>query len=315
MPLILAVAATAMPPQAYPVRVRSCGRWVEVKAPPKRAVSYGSNMTEMMLALDLSSRMRGVVSRSSRLDLATPAMFPKVRTLKEVGKTLSRELLVRKRIDFVFAGWGYGMSAGGDVTPNRLSPLGIPVYTLSESCVRVGRREPPTLGFLYRDLLNLGRIFGVEPRARSLVAGYRQRVAAATRWRQPAGRPAQVFIYSGGSRAAETGGRYAMATALIEAAGGRNIMHDLTTSWARTGWETVLDRDPDVIVLITAPGFVTTPEDMIAGLARNPAARVLKAVRDRRFVALSIDALTPGPRNIDAVEQLAGAFRAWGLRR
>lgn len=44
-----------------------------------------------------------------------------------------------------------------------------------------------------------------------------------------------------------------MPTALIEAAGGRNIMDDLETSWGYVSWEAVAERDPDFLILLDYP--------------------------------------------------------------
>ena len=69
------------------------------------------------------------------------------------------------------------MKVGGEVTPDTLAPFGIAVYELTESCIHVGARSGITIEDMYNDLLNLGRIFGIEARAQSLVADYRRQLA------------------------------------------------------------------------------------------------------------------------------------------
>ena len=99
-----------------------------------------------------------------------------------------------------------------------------------------------------------------------------------------------------------------MPTALIEAAGGRNIMDDLEKSWAEIGWEPVVERNPEVVVIVNY-GDVTA-EQKIAFLKGNPAFASIDAVRNDRFVVLEYVEATPGPRNIKAVEKLVAGF--WG---
>ena len=98
-----------------------------------------------------------------------------------------------------------------------------------------------------------------------------------------------------------------MPNALIEAAGGRNIMDDFDKSWGTVGWEAVVDRNPEVIVIVNY-GDVTAAEKR-AFIMENPAFADLDAVKNDRFVVLEYVAATPGPRNITAIKTLATAFR------
>lgn len=98
-----------------------------------------------------------------------------------------------------------------------------------------------------------------------------------------------------------------MPTALIEAAGGRNIMDDLEKSWAEISWEPVVERDPQVVVIVNY-GDVTA-DQKIGFMKTNPAFVGIDAVRNDRFVVLDYVEATPGPRNIRAVEKLVAAFR------
>ncbi len=79
----------------------------------------------------------------------------------------------------------------------------------------------------------------------------------------------RVFVYDSGEEAPFTAGAYAMPTALIEAAGGVNIMDDLEKSWAEVSWEPVVDRNPEVVVIVNY-GDVTA-EQKIAFMKENPA--------------------------------------------
>ena len=105
-----------------------------------------------------------------------------------------------------------------------------------------------------------------------------------------------------------TAGRYAMPTALIEAAGGINIMDDFEKSWGTVTWEEVVERDPEVIVIVNY-GDVTA-EEKRDFMMSNPAFENLTAVQNDRFVTLEYVEATPGPRNIKAVKKLKNAFWA-----
>ena len=161
---------------------------------------------------------------------------------------------------------------------------------------------------MYNDLLNLGRIFGVEDRARQVVDGYRAELAEFRAGLQTGDEPVRVFVYDSGQDAPFTAGRYAMPTAMIEAAGGRNIMDDYEKSWGNATWEAVVERNPEVVVIVNY-GEVTA-EQKREFMMSNPAFSDIDAVKNDRFVVLQYVEATPGPRNIEAIKTLAGAF--WG---
>lgn len=295
------------PALAFPVTVPSCNRQVTFDAPPARAIANDVNLLEMMLALGLRDRMVGYtgVSGWKTLDEELRAGIAELPELSAQYPT--REVLAGAEPDFFFAGWNYGMKVGGEVTPETLEPLGIKTYELTESCIHVGPKAKSSMQDMYADILNLGRIFGVEDRAAALVDGHKAKIAEITAGIDRS-RPLRVFVYDSGEETPFTAGAYAMPTALIEAAGGRNIMDDLDKSWATVAWEPVVERDPEVIVIVNY-GDVTA-EQKIAFLEGNPAFADIDAVRNDRYVVLEYVEATPGPRNIRAVEKLVAGF--WG---
>lgn len=288
--------------------VESCNRTVTFSEPPKRAISNDVNLTEMMLVLGLRDRMVGYTGISGWKTL-DEEMREGVAELPELSaKYPTKEVLIGADADFFFAGWNYGMKVGGEVTPDTLAPFGIDVYELTESCIHIGEKPKVSMEDMYNDLLNLGKIFGVEDRAEDLVAGYKAELADFKKVLTTGNAPLRVFVYDSGEDTPFTAGRYAMPTAMIEAAGGKNIVDDLDKSWATVGWETVVERNPEVIVIVNY-GDVTA-EQKRAFMMENPAFANLDAVKNDRFVVLEYVEATPGPRNIKAIKKLANAF--WG---
>ena len=301
----LLLSATAA--LAYPVTVKSCDREVTFDSAPSRAISNDVNLTEMMLVLGLRDRMVGYTGISGWKTL-DEEMRAGVAELPELSaKYPTKEVLAGAEPDFFFAGWNYGMKVGGEVTPETLAPFNIAVYELTESCIHIGPKAKSSMDDMYNDILNLGRIFGVEAKAKELVAGWQAQLAEATAGVDRS-KPLRVFVYDSGEEAPFTAGAYAMPTALIEAAGGVNIMDDLEKSWAEIGWEPVIERNPEVVVIVNY-GDVTA-EQKIAFMKENPAFAGIDAVKNDRFVVLEYVEATPGPRNIKAVEKLVAGF--WG---
>ncbi len=284
--------------------IESCNRKVTFDAPPERAISHDVNLTEMMLVLGLEDRMVGYTGISGWQTL-DEEMRAGVEALPELSaKYPSKEVLVGADADFFFAGWNYGMKVGGEVTPDTLAPFGIKVYELTESCAHIMDKGKASIEDMYADLMNLGRIFGVEARATALVEGYRAELAGLAKEQRTD--PPRVFVYDSGEDTPFTAGRYAMPTALIEAAGGVNIMADFDKSWATVTWEEVVERNPQVVVIVNY-GEVTAAQKR-AFMMSNPAFADLDAVKNNRFVTLEYVEATPGPRNIEAIRTLAEAF-------
>lgn len=288
----------------YPLTIQSCNREVTFKEAPKHAVSHDINMTQMMLALGLKSKMAGY-SGVSGWKSVTPEMQSLLDGLPELAaKYPSVETLLNANVDFFFAGWDYGMRVGGDLTPQTLQPLGINVYELTESCAFVMKRPAATLDDTYNDLRNLGKIFDVQDRANALIADMQNQVAE-IRKDLPADKP-RVFLYDSGEDRAMTSGRLGMPQALLDAAGGRNILDDVEASWTRVNWETVVERNPQVIVIVDYSEI--TAEQKIEFLLKNRALQSVDAIKNQRFIVIPYVQATPGIDNVLAVETLAKGF-------
>ncbi|MEN5046347.1 ABC transporter substrate-binding protein [Pseudomonas koreensis] len=302
--LLLCSAQAFAEATKYPLTIHSCNREVTFNEAPKHAVSHDINMTQMMLALGLKSRMAGY-SGVSGWKSVTPEMQSLLDGLPELAaKYPSVETLLNANVDFFFAGWDYGMRVGGDLTPQTLQPLGINVYELTESCAFVMKRPAATLDDTYNDLRNLGKIFDVQDRANALIADMQNQVAE-IRKDLPADKP-RVFLYDSGEDRAMTSGRLGMPQALIDAAGGRNILDDVDASWTRVNWETVVERNPQVIVIVDYSEI--TAEQKIEFLLKNPALQSVDAIKSQRFIVIPYVQATPGIDNVLAVETLAKGF-------
>ncbi|WLE62314.1 ABC transporter substrate-binding protein [Burkholderia plantarii] len=309
LPGLAMIMSMAMPASAaghYPVTIHSCNRSVRFERAPAHAVSNDVNLTGMMLALGLRERMAGYTGIGG-WKTATPALRAQLAGLPELARRYpALETLVAAGADLYVAGWNYGMRVGGPVTPESLARFGIASYELTESCSQVMPRPAASFDDVYADLRNLGAIFDVAPRAERQIAAMRARLDAVARALGPRAAPVRTFVYDSGGDKPFTAGRLAMPTALIRAAGGVNVMDDLGQSWAAVGWESVVARNPQAIVIVDYGA--ETAEQKIRSLTGNPALATIDAIRARRFVVIPYDAATPGVRNAEAVEAIARAL-------
>ncbi|MFG1668253.1 ABC transporter substrate-binding protein [Streptomyces sp. Y7] len=295
------------------VTLTNCGREVTYDKVPERVVTNDVGITELMFALGLEDRMAGFAMPDDKGDLAGVPWKDGYEKVKWLSKDqLTKENVLDARADLVFAGWNYGFREDGGFTPEALRKLGIPSYVLTESC-RNGRTDSsrgimPPLDALYADLTNLGKLFGVEQRAAALIADFKKQVAQ-VRAKAPKGaeRP-KVFLYDSGQDQPFTSGRFAAPEQIISEAGGTNVTHDVADSWTTVGWETVVERDPDVIVICDY-GDVSAERKREFLLSYGPL-RNVSAVRHQRIFVLDYVDLVESPRNPSAIARLGTYLRS-----
>ncbi len=307
-PVALATAM-ASGAAAQEVTVDNCGEPLVFDTAPERLVVHDMNMTDMAFALGLQDKIVGLTGITGwyktspdfdalRGDI--PELAPKYPTV---------ENLVAVEPDLFFAGWYYGMKPGGDVTPDTLEPFGIKTLVLTESCVHLDKDRPEaSMDLLFGDVLRLGKVMQVEDKAEALVSGWKEQLAAIEAKTAELPKP-RVFLLDGPADAPFTAGKFAIPDAMITAAGGENVTHDMDTSWGRTSWEAVAASNPEFLVLLdyqTGNGA----EDTFKFLQEHPVMSQTDAVKNERWIGLRYEELTPGPANIEAISKMARAMHS-----
>jgi iron complex transport system substrate-binding protein len=304
---LLAFASGSTGASGFPVTVDNCGQPLTFVQAPQRVVIQDINMSQMAFALQLQPAMVGVTGISgwyknipefTQQRGAIPELAPKYPTI---------ENLLAVNPDLFFAGWNYGLR--GDVTPQALAKFNIKTLILSESCIHVDNHRPrASLDLLYDDMIRLGKVFGKQEQAETLVSGWKQQVIEIQR-KIATQKPIKVFLYDSGEDKPYTSGAYAMPTAIIEAAGAKNVMDSLNTSWATTNWESVAAAEPEFIILVDYQTETTGDTDQRQlFLEQHPLMKHTRAVLHHRYLKLKYQELTPGPVNIDAIHKLAHAL-------
>lgn len=289
------------------ITVDNCGEPLVFDKAPERLIVHDMNMTDMAFALDLQDKIVGLTGitgwyktspKFDELRGDIPELAPKYPTV---------ENLVAAEPDVFFAGWYYGMKPGGDVTPDTLAPFGIKTMILTESCVHLDKDRPEaSMNLLFDDVIRLGTVMQVEDKANELVAGWKEDLAAIETKTADLAKP-RVFLLDGPADAPFTAGKFAIPDAMIAAAGGENVTHDMDTSWGRSSWEAVAASNPEFLVLLdyqTGNGA----EDTFKFLQEHPVMSQTDAVKNARWIGLRYEELTPGPANIEAIKKMAAAM-------
>ena len=294
---------------ASDVVVQSCDREISFKTPPSRVVVHDLNMNEMALALNLKDRMVGVTGVTGWYKTEGPALLKQLGGVPELApKYPTLENLLAVEPDLFIAGWYYGMKPGGEVTPDILEQHGVKTLELTESCVHIDKSMAhASMDLLFNDVLRLGLIFDKTNEANTLVKEWKKQLTAI---KKAVGSNAgtRVFLYDSGDEKPFTAGKFAIPTAMIEAAGGKNILDDMETSWGRASWETVAARNPEFLVLLDYSEDGSGAQGLLNFLKSHPAIAETEAVKNEAFVSLKYAELTPGPANIGAIQKIAKAM-------
>jgi iron complex transport system substrate-binding protein len=304
---LMLTGAVSTGPAFAEITVDNCGSPLTFDKTPERLVVHDMNMTEMAFALGLQDKIVGLTGITGWYK-TSPTFDEQRGDIPELApKYPTMENLLAASPDLFFAGWYYGMKPGGDVTPDTLSPFGIKTMVLTESCVHLNKDRPvASMDLLFDDVIRLGKVMDASAKAEQLVAGWKTQLSGIEAKTKAAPKP-RVFLLDGPADAPFTAGKFAIPDAMISAAGGENVTHDLETSWGRTSWEAVAAANPEFLVLLdyqTGNGAA----DTFKFLQDHPVMSEIDAVENERWIGLRYEELTPGPANIEAIEKMARAM-------
>ncbi|QMS56745.1 ABC transporter substrate-binding protein [Kocuria varians] len=294
--------------------IENCGR-TSTYPTPQKPVAYDVSAIEKMFALGLSDRMRGIVLPKTVSSVVEKSPYKedygKVETISD--SVLGQEAVVSARADWVFAGWQAGFSEARGVTPDSLQDVGIQSYMQNETCkgYQGDTSEPGPLDATNQDLTDLGTIFGVADRAQQLVADLeakRQKLKDEPRPKDPA----KVFVYDSGTSEPYTAGRRTALNDMIELAGATSVSKDLDARWDTVGWESVVTKDPQAIVVVD---YNKQPvQEKLDYLKNESPVKDSPAVKNGNIYVMDYGEAVSGPRNMDGARKLADYLRSKDLR-
>ena len=300
-----ATGSASAPASTGPVTLKNCGVDVTVTAPPARVVTMNQAATEIMLALGLGDRLIGTAYLD---DAILPEYADAYRAIPVLAKEYpSKEKLLEVEPDFVYGSFASAFGEEGAGDRAGLRGLGIGSYLSPAGCPPDTKPATLTIDNVFDEIREVAAIFGVPDRATTLIDGQRDRIDTAVAAAKPRA-ATSVFWWDDGTDVPSSGACCGAPGMIMSAIGVRNVFADVTGSWGDTNWETVIERNPDVIVLIDAEWSRATAKR--AFLEASPTLRDLPAVRDKRFITIPFSATSAGIRNVTAIEGLASGIAA-----
>lgn len=264
---------------------------------PERVISANACTGDELMAMGLGDKIIATAYNNSLINPLYQEEYDKIPIAAETYIEL--ETILSLEPDFVF-GRSSSFSEKRNTTHDTLSSYGIASLSGVESYT-VGAE----VDVVYEDFYNLGKIFNMEEKAEEIVSAMKAQIAAVEE--AVAGKePVKVFVYDMmQENGAYTCGNNFTAT-LIRHAGGENIFSDLDTTWATVGWEEIVERNPDVIV-INDYGK-TSLEEKIAQLKENPALASVSAIQNDRIISVTLCEVFACSMTGDTIEKFGHAF-------
>ena len=259
------------------------GRTVALARPPARIVSLSPAATELLFALGVGDRL---VGRTTWCDYP-----PAARQIPSVGDGLNPniEAVAARHPDLVVL----YRSALNETAAAQLARLGITAVIVQQD----------RLEDIARAARLLGRLTGADRAGDSLASALEQLVASSRVLSPPRPAPPRrpltrvAFVVWDNPPVVIGAGSY--LDELAGLAGAANVFHDIAAASATVGLETIVARDPDLIVVLRDSATAEPP-----GFIRRPEWRAVRAVRQARIVYLTGPLFArPGPRAAEAVAE------------
>ncbi len=255
------------------------GRAVQVPAAPLRIVSLAPGATEMLFAAGAGAQVIATVEYSDEP--------PAARRVPRIGDVaaVDMERLVALHPDVVVL-WAGG---GNPAQREKIAALRIPIY--EQQVARLADIPPA--------VRRLGTLAGTSVAAERAAGTLEARLAALTyTYGARAGTRPSVLLQVWNRPIYTVGGKHLMSDALA-ICGARNVFADLPEAGPVVDMESIIARDPDIIIAAAPTG------EGSAWVADWMQLKSLSAVRSRRVVAFEDQALSRlGPSVIGATENL-----------
>lgn len=276
---------------------------VKVETPRQKAVTLSQFMTEMLLALDLGDRIAGTALLDNPILPEFKEKYDKIPQL-EIGEnhSVSKEGFMATGADFV-SGWDSSISAETTGAPDELIKKDITPF-MAKSYAPDAKLET-----VYEDFELLGKIFGVENKAKEVIDKMKSDIKVVTDKVGDIKEEDRVkmMVYDSGEKDAMVVGS-GLANDLINHAGGNNVFgKDAKKPYINVSWESIVAQNPEVI-LVTDFMAGEPVQDKINFLKSHPALKNVDAIKNNKIYVVGLADLSPGIRNAKLVEKMHGYF-------
>lgn len=257
------------------------GKTITLEKPAQRIISLSPGMTELLFEAGGGKKIKGVVSYSD---------FPKAaKSIPRVGSynSVDIEKIVALNPDLIVA-WESG---NPPLQISKLKELGLTVYI----------SEPRNFDDIPKTLNRLGRLMNTEEIAMKAVTRFNTKLKTLEqRYSKKHTKPISVYIQIWNQPLMTINGKH-LISRIVEFCNGQNIFHDVTQLTLSLDIETILEKNPDAII-VTREGELGQQ-----WLSRWRQWDFLTAVKNEKLYTANPDHLVRHtPRILQGIEQVCG---------
>ncbi len=253
------------------------GRRVSLPNKIERVVSLAPNLTEIAFAVGGGDKLVGVTSFCN---------YPlEAQKIQKIGDTLTPniESIIALKPQIVLVS-----------TASQIENF---TKILDEQQIAYFVTNPNSLEDIYQSIYKIGQIFSSDDKADEVVKVLKIRVAKVKN-RANDGKNTKVFLQIS-NESLYTIGKESFLTDLIVSAGGISVTEAVATAYPKISLETALAYQPEAIIL----------SDSEDNREPHTVFKNSPAVKNGRVFKINADLLSrPGPRIVDALEQIAKAL-------
>ena len=246
---------------------------------PKSIVALSPSAAEILFTIGAGDQVSAVSEFTD---------FPSEAKSKPVvggfdGKTLSIETIMSFKPDLVY------------ITEGMHNFL---IATLESNGIAYYVSKGDSIASVEKEILEVGKITGHEKEAAKVVDGMEKKLKKAAK--SGAGSAAVKVYWEVWNAPYMSAGASSFINDVIKAAGGQNIFSDLPDAYPMVSEESIISRQPAVILIPASTGMAADAVGLRNGWADIP------AVKDGRVFVVDDNVYTrPGPRVADVVLELS----------
>lgn len=254
------------------------GRKLVFRDPPTRIISLAPSITETLYSLSLGDKIVGVTRYCN--------FPPEAQNKTIIGGVIdpNYEIIASLKPDLII------MTVEGNTRESfvKLSELGFRIFVTN----------PRDFNGIFKTILDFGKIFGVEPKAKNLVDSLKMELSK-IRKHSIISRKPKIFVVLS-LNPLMTAGKNTFINEIIERAGGLNIAGNLKQNYPILNREEILKVNPDIIILTEQ----NVDKDEL--LKQFPEWRHINAIKKNEIFKIEPDILfRPSPRVILATKIVA----------
>lgn len=292
----------------YPVEIDNFGKKTVYEKAPERVIAMDYNAASTLVALGLKDKI--IASREAGLlsiDDVAEEYRDDVKKIEIPEGYLKSplpplEVTLSLKPDFILMDSFYFnvpdlFGEYKDYTDNGINIL------VTEGSMD----KKPELDDMYVDIKNLGKIFDVEDTSQELCKKIEDRFNE-IKSKVDISKKYKVMGFDSGDDKPIVAAGKSLENLLIEEAGAENIFSEVDKQFATVGWEDVIAKNPDYIILHE------TPEDkgaknLIKILKSNKELANVNAVKNEKFIVVPLRYMFSGIYTVDAFDLIVQGLK------